>query len=267
MTIPLTGRVLVVEDNPVNQGVAKAMLNKFTLPWMIAADGAQAVAMVATEDFDLVLMDCQMPVMDGFEATARIRQLPGRRGSKLPIVAVTANSSTADRQKCQQAGMDGFLGKPYKLADLRAELSRWLACKPLPPPSQRTAKSTAHDSAKELSTINLAYFEQLRELDADRSMALAQEVIQIFLDTSAHAVGQVTSAMAKADVVALGKAAHSLKSSTANVGAQRLSGYYLQLEKLCRAQNLPAATAMVAEVLQEHELAVQKLKEVKAQLV
>lgn len=115
--------------------------------------------------------------------------------------------------------------------------------------------------------INLAYFEQLRELDADGGMGLAKEVIGIFLDTSEQAVAQVKSAVAQADVVALGRAAHSLKSSTANVGAQRLSGYYLQLEKLCRAQEMHAANEMVADVLREHELVVQKLKEVKVQLV
>ncbi len=267
---PMVGRVLVVEDNPVNQGVAKAMLNKFNLSWKTAADGAQAVAMVATEEFDLVLMDCQMPVMDGFEATAQIRQLPNGRGSKLPIIAVTANSTEADRKKCLQSGMNGFLGKPYNLADLQAQLARWLTP---PEPAQTvsqpftTTQAALLAEVQEAPVINVAHFEQLRELDEAGGMGLAQEVIGIFLDTSAQAVGQVESALAKADVLALGKAAHSLKSSSANVGAQRLSGYYLQLEKLCRAQDMPAASAMVEDVLREHALAVQKLREVKVQLV
>ena len=265
----MTGRVLIVEDNPVNQGVAKAMLNKFNLPWKTADDGAQALSMVASENFDLVLMDCQMPVMDGFEATAQIRRLPGDRGKKLPIIAVTANSTEADRKKCLQAGMNGFLGKPYNLADLHAELSRWLAP---PTPLLTTAELatstiTGETTTQDLPLINLAHFEQLRELDDDGGMGLALEVIGIFLDTSAQAVGQVHSALMQADVVALGKAAHSLKSSTANVGAQRLSSYYQRLEKLCRAQDLPAASAMVEDVLLEHALAVQKLQEVKVQLV
>jgi signal transduction histidine kinase/DNA-binding NarL/FixJ family response regulator len=273
---PMTGRVLVVEDNPVNQGVAKAMLNKFNLPWKMAADGAQAVAMVATEDFDLVLMDCQMPVMDGYEATAQIRRLPGERGKTLPIIAVTANCTDMDRKKCLQAGMDGFLGKPYTVANLHAELSRWLGA------NRRVSRSTPNDvqatgsgmddpSLQEQPLINLAHFEQLRELDDDGSMGLAREVIGIFLDTSVAAVGQVQSALAQADMSALGKAAHSLKSSAANVGAARLSSYYQQLEKLCRAHNLHSdtswASAMVENVLYEHDLAVQKLKEVKVQLV
>jgi two-component system, sensor histidine kinase and response regulator len=212
-------------------------------------------------------------VMDGFEATAQIRQLPGGRGKKIPIVAVTANSTQADRNKCLQAGMDGFLGKPYNLADLHAELYRWLVAptrqssSASSTPSGFAALNAAAESAPELPLINLAHFEQLRELDDDGSMGLAREVIGIFLDTSAKAVGQLKSAWEQADVVALGKVAHSLKSSTANVGAQRLSGYYQQLEKLCRAHDMSAASAMVEDVLREHALAVQKLKEVKVQLV
>ena len=263
---PLTGRVLVVEDNLLNQGVAKAMLKKLNLPWKLAADGAQALAMVAVEDFDLVLMDCQMPVMDGYEATVLIRLLPDGRGSKLPIIAVTANSTEADRQKCLHAGMDSFLGKPYSLDDLYAELRRWLAAS-APILTSGSARVVGESSMQEAPLINLAHFEQLRDLDEDGGMGLARKVIGIFLDTSDRALAQVNSALAQADVVALGKAAHALKSSSANVGAQRLSGYYQRMEKLCQAQDMPAASAMVEEVLREHALAVQKLKEVKVQLV
>lgn len=120
---------------------------------------------------------------------------------------------------------------------------------------------------EETPLIDMAYFEELRDLDQNGGMGLAREVIGIFLDTSAQAVAQVNSALAQADVVALGKAAHALKSSSANVGAQRLSGYYQRMEKLCQAQDMPAAFAMVEEVLREHALALQKLKEVKVQLV
>ncbi len=263
---PLTGRVLVVEDNLLNQGVAKAMLKKLNLPWKLAADGAQALAMVAVEDFDLVLMDCQMPVMDGYEATVLIRLLPDGRGSKLPIIAVTANSTEADRQKCLHAGMDSFLGKPYSLDDLYAELRRWLAAS-APILTSGSARVVGESSMQEAPLINLAHFEQLRDLDEDGGMGLARKVIGIFLDTSDRALAQVNSALAQADVVALGKAAHALKSSSANVGAQRLSGYYQRMEKLCQAQDMPAASAMVEEVLREHAQAVQKLKEVKVQLV
>jgi CheY-like chemotaxis protein len=123
---PLCGKLLLVEDNPVNQAVGVAMLRRLGVECVLAADGAQAVQRVREAVFDIVLMDCQMPVMDGFEATAQIRRLPGRRGEQLPIVALTANTMPDDEQRCLAAGMDAFLAKPYTLATLHAMVSRWL---------------------------------------------------------------------------------------------------------------------------------------------
>jgi CheY-like chemotaxis protein len=103
------------------------MLKKLGLQVTLASDGAQALEQVRAHDFDLVLMDCQMPVMDGYEATAAIRKLPARRGGdRVPIVALTANAMEGDEQKCRDAGMDDFLAKPYTLAALHAVLARWL---------------------------------------------------------------------------------------------------------------------------------------------
>ena len=122
----LRGSVLLVEDNPVNQGVATAMLLKLGLSTRLAQHGGEAVELVREFDFDLVLMDCQMPVMDGYEATAAIRRLEHGRGASLPIVALTANAMQGDEQSCRDAGMDGFLAKPYTLAALHETLSHWL---------------------------------------------------------------------------------------------------------------------------------------------
>ena len=123
---PMQGTVLLVEDNPVNQEVAKAMLRKLGLQMRLANNGVEAIDTVREHAFDLVLMDCGMPVMDGYEATACIRRLPDGRGAHLPIVALSANAMHGDEQKCRDAGMDGFLAKPYTLATLRATLVRWL---------------------------------------------------------------------------------------------------------------------------------------------
>ena len=123
---PLRGSVLLVEDNPVNQSVATAMLLKLGLSTRLAQHGGEAVELVREFDFDLVLMDCQMPVMDGYEATAAIRRLEQGRGASLPIVALTANAMQGDEQICRDAGMDGFLAKPYTLAALHETLSHWL---------------------------------------------------------------------------------------------------------------------------------------------
>jgi signal transduction histidine kinase/CheY-like chemotaxis protein len=122
------GCVLLVEDNPVNRTVVEAMLRSLGLQVSVAGDGAQAVSMAGKETFALILMDCRLPVMDGYEATRRIRQLPGLQ--TLPIIALTANARHGDRDLCLQAGMNDYLAKPFKRTDLQQVLQRWLTFKP-----------------------------------------------------------------------------------------------------------------------------------------
>ena len=117
--------MLVAEDNPVNQRVVAAVLARAGWPHALVANGAEALERVAAERFDLVLMDVQMPRMDGLEATRRIRAL--ERGRRVPIVALTANAFAADREACLAAGMDDFLAKPFRTEELVALLDRHLA--------------------------------------------------------------------------------------------------------------------------------------------
>ncbi|MVW75808.1 response regulator [Pseudomonas xionganensis] len=120
--------VLLVEDNPVNQTVIEAMLRSLGYQVSLVADGAQAVHCVSQQDFDAILMDCRLPIMDGYEATRLIRQLAGR--AETPIIALTANALQGDREACLQAGMNDYLAKPFKRADLQQILQRWLAPRP-----------------------------------------------------------------------------------------------------------------------------------------
>jgi signal transduction histidine kinase len=122
----LTGRVLVAEDNPVNQRLVKAMLAKLGVDTDSANNGAEAVAMLNERRYDAVLMDCQMPVMDGYEATAEIRRSQSAGTRHVPIIALTANVMEGDRKKCLDAGMDDYVSKPYSLQDLEKALVRWL---------------------------------------------------------------------------------------------------------------------------------------------
>ncbi|MDE2395548.1 MAG: response regulator [Burkholderiales bacterium] len=122
----LQGRVLLVEDDFTNQAVALAILDDLGLDGSLAVNGVEAVQRVAHSEFDLVLMDCRMPVMNGLQATAAIRRLPEGRGSALPIVALTANAMRGDEQACLEAGMNGFVAKPYSRAALAAQLGQWL---------------------------------------------------------------------------------------------------------------------------------------------
>jgi len=120
----LSGHILLVEDNPVNQSVIEAMLRSLGLEVSIAVDGAQAVEQVSRQDFAAALMDCRLPLVDGYEATRRIRQLP--QGANLPIIALTANALQGDRERCLGAGMNDYLSKPFKRTDLQQILQRWL---------------------------------------------------------------------------------------------------------------------------------------------
>lgn len=121
------GCVLLVEDNPVNRTVVEAMLRSLGLQVSVAGDGAEAVSMASKEKYALILMDCRLPVMDGYEATRRIRELPSLQ--TLPIIALTANARHGDRDLCLQAGMNDYLAKPFKRTDLQQVLQRWLTFK------------------------------------------------------------------------------------------------------------------------------------------
>jgi signal transduction histidine kinase/CheY-like chemotaxis protein len=124
------GRVLLVEDNPVNQLVAKGMLGKLGCDVVVAAHGAEALDQLEHDTFDLVLMDCNMPVMDGYEASRQIRQ--SGRWPHLPIVALTANAMSEERERCRAAGMSDYLAKPFRREELAALLDQWIAAKSLP---------------------------------------------------------------------------------------------------------------------------------------
>jgi len=261
----LAGHVLLVEDNPINQGVANAMLRKLGLSTTLAVDGTEAVDHVRNQRFDLVLMDCQMPIMDGYEATAVIRRLPA--GRHLPIIALTANAMQGDEQRCLDAGMSAFLAKPYTMPELRSMLMRWMpsiaerhdvAAEPPDDLEQLTAGVVQGTE----SPIDLSAIQSLRELDETGSMALAKELLQAFLDTADGAVNQVAASIRAGDSAQLGKAAHALKSSTFNVGAKDLSSCYRELERMGREGRIEAAPALFDKTRFEHERAVARLREI-----
>jgi len=226
----LRGLVLLVEDHPVNRIVAMGMLRKLGLSWELAVDGAEAVERVRRQDFDAVLMDCLMPVMDGFEATAAIRALPEReregRGAHLPIVALTANASEEDARQCREAGMDGFVSKPFTLATLAAALAPWLKSVP----DDEAVPATGGEAARVIDRRAVATL-----LGLDESGDLLREVLTSFLQSADAGLSSIEAAVRGDDPKALGFAAHRLKSSALNVGAHRLSEVYGELERCARS--------------------------------
>ncbi len=120
-------RILLAEDNPVNQRLVVALLQKRGHSVILASNGREALSLAETEPVDLILLDVQMPQIDGFEATALIRQKEKRTGGHIPIVALTAHAITGDRERCHEAGMDGYLAKPLRPAELDAAISSFAA--------------------------------------------------------------------------------------------------------------------------------------------
>lgn len=256
----LAGHVLLVEDNPINQGVAKAMLGKMGLQVTLADDGAQGVARVRETSFDVVLMDCQMPVMGGLEATGVIRNLADGRGRTLPIIALTANAMHGDEQACLDAGMNAFLAKPYTLAALRTELVRWLPQSEAPAAACAMVGAQPHDMPK-AAAINADAIAALRELEEPGSTELLTQLVSSFLATADEHLGRANAALVDGNPQEVSRTAHSMKSSAANLGAEALAGSYGELEKQARERQLDEGAMLIDAVRLEQDRAMQELRE------
>ncbi len=226
---PPTGRrVLVAEDNAVNQKVALLLLAKLGYRAEAVGNGVEAVEAVQRIPYDLILMDCQMPELDGYEATARIRALEGPQ-RHVPIVAMTANAMEGDRDRCLAAGMNDYIPKPVREADLAAMLSRW------------TAATPAAARAEQPASVDRAVIADLRQLSPPGEPSFVDELIDAFLEDTPAQLAAMRAALAAGDSAALHAAAHSLKGSSGALGARRLSALCAQLEGLARAAALDDA--------------------------
>jgi len=241
-------RILLVEDNEVNRVVGMAMLRALGCEVAHAGDGVEAVAALERSDYDLVLMDCQMPEMDGLTATRTIRaRETGTR--RQTIVALTANAISGDRESCLAAGMDDYLAKPYTKWQLEQMLLRWL--EPAAPALEELAASEAEPEV-EPPALDMKVLERYRELDPAGGLGLAMQVAGVFLETSSEAVDEVGEAIAAGDADAMRRAAHGLKSSAANVGGKTLTELVRELEELGREARLEEARPLFDSVSREY---------------
>ena len=235
------GRVLVAEDNVVNQKVAARMLEKLGYRVDVAANGEEAVDAVSRVPYDAVLMDCQMPVLDGYAATRAIRERHGDR--RLPIIAMTANAMQGDRERCLEAGMDDYLAKPVQRAELEAKLRQWVVPSSDAPPdeSEQTEPSGAA-AADGGEIVDRARLDELGLFDAaDEEDSLAD----LFAESVQVSLGQMQAAIAAGDGEALRAAGHTLKGSAATLGAGRLTPIAAELEQLGRDGTLAGAEQLL----------------------
>ncbi|HEU4852088.1 MAG TPA: response regulator [Telluria sp.] len=255
-------KVLLAEDNPVNVDVATAMLDAMGLDVQCVNNGEEALNAVRNGSYELVLMDCQMPVMDGFAATAEIRRhehLNGR-SRKLPVVAITANALQGDRESCLAAGMDDYLSKPFTQQQLAAVLSRWIA---LP-----VAATVHHDDARpapaadKRDAINRHALDNIRALSDDRGPAIVRKVVSAYVDDTPQHLQTLRRAISGNDAERLRSAAHSLKSSSANVGAETLAQMCKQMEHLGRTETTEGADTILSDMEQEFQAVRHSLTEI-----
>ncbi len=241
----LTGRVLLAEDNIVNREVTVGMLNRMGCQVDVVVNGQEALDALSDVAYDVVLMDCQMPILDGLEATRRIRRLDvqGARGH-LPIVALTAHAMAGDREACLAAGVDDYLKKPFTLEQLNTVLANWLpkglvtASPDQNPDTQETPSGESAPTHLDTNTLN-----RLKELGPPDQPSLMYKVIRHFLDNVPEQMAVLRHAVDEGDASTLDRIAHSLKSSAGNVGALSLVSLYQELETMGSTQNLTDAQA------------------------
>jgi two-component system sensor histidine kinase/response regulator len=213
--------VLVVEDNPINQEVARFQLEKMGYRADIAKDGIDALARLERSDYALVLMDCHMPQMDGFETTARIRNRSDDK-ALIPIIAVTASGGSGEKDKCLQAGMDDFILKPFRKEELSDKLTKWI-----PSASQ---SEQAGKSVDTLSKTTDDVAKGLKQLEEDYGKEMVMKIVGMFIPDAEARIAQIDQAIKQEDFRALEEAAHGLKSGAANIGATEISTLCQQLE-------------------------------------
>ena len=230
--------VLVVDDNAVNQRVATLMLEGMGHRAEVASNGREAVDAVVANSYDVVLMDCQMPEMDGFEATAAIRV--DERVGRIPIIAMTAGAMTGDEQKCLAAGMNDYISKPFRHGQLQEVVERWLgptedrATAPPrlsdtdPAPTPTTDPGEALSTAPVLDADQLA---SLRELEEDSGQSVVAHLITTYLDDATTQIESLRAAVGEGDAAETGRLAHGLKGSSATVGAASVAQACAALER------------------------------------
>jgi len=226
-------RVLLAEDNVVNQEVSIALLESLDCEVELVAHGKAAVE-AAGHSFDIVLMDCQMPQMDGIEATRSIRRagVCARDGERIPIVAVTAHAMRHDREKCFEAGMDAYISKPFGRGELAHTLGRWRRSGP---------ESARHLASKTAAHVDGDAIAQLRQLEKASRPGLVGSLVEKFRTSSAKLLRQIEEGVAAGDAGSVGDAAHALKSSSAQLGANQVSELALVLERAARNADLENA--------------------------
>jgi two-component system sensor histidine kinase/response regulator len=227
-------RILLAEDHVINQKLAVSLLEKDGHTVRVAPNGKEALMALEQEDFDVVLMDVQMPEMDGFEATARIRAREKGTGDHQPIIAMTAHAMKGDRERCLEAGMDGYVTKPFRRTDLFEALA---------------AVSRQAQSLPEEQTQPFDLDTALRIVEGNRELLI--ELVQLFMEESPKQLADLDQAIARGDVAAIALRAHALKGPLSSLGAPAAADAAWRLEQMGRSGQLEGLVAARGDLERE----------------
>ena len=267
LALAATGRhVLLVEDNPINREVAAGLLELLGYHVDSAEQGRQACDLSAASAYDLILMDCQMPLMDGYAATATIRERERQtQAVRTPIIALTANAMEGDRDRCLAAGMDDYLTKPFSHQALAEMLVHW--CSPQHPQHPRSPAAppvTAPDAAGGQSNpaqpvpppepIDRTAWETIAAIQIPGQPKMLHKIIGLYLTSSQAQVTQLRQALQGQEYNAIRGVAHILKSSSATLGAHRLAALAKELEEACRTEHGEQAEGLIALIEGEYQI-------------
>jgi CheY-like chemotaxis protein len=233
--------ILLAEDNLVNKRLAAGLLQRWGHRVITVSDGRAALAALERQRFDLVLLDVQMPEMDGFEVTAAIREKEKKSGGRIPIIAVTAHAMKGDRERCLEAGMDDYVSKPIEPQQLFDAIER------LAPPAGVEASAPEEQPAEEILDRDAA----LARVDGDEE--LLKDLVVLFLDDCPKLLSEIRVALARCDSTALTRAAHRLKGTVGNFTASAAFEAARRLEMIGRQGDLTGAEKAFAALEEEIE--------------
>ena len=268
------GHVLIVEDEPVNATVAQGYLEALGCTSVWAKDGAEGLARGAAERFDLILMDLNMPAFDGYETARMMRERAAGTAQRVPIIALTAHAPSLVRERCEAAGMDDVLSKPYTLEDCEKMLRRWVPRDRERPNSgnaiaaaarrPQDAAAVADDppavpSAEDLAKLDNATVMRLRGTGAAGRPSLYSRLVGLFRTGSSAALDELQTALRGGDLTTARAICHKLKSSAANVGALAFAEDVRRLEQLCAAGNASAAWTGFERLRSVHPMLISEL--------
>ncbi len=248
LTVPGT-RVLVAEDNQVNAKLAAAMLEKYGCLVDVAADGLEALEAMGRATYDLVLMDCQMPGLDGFETTRRLRAREDAANlPRTPVIAMTANAMAGDRERCLEAGMDDYIAKPVRPDDLQTAVGRHVtrrSVRPAPQPDWQQAALPAEPNA-----LPLVDHDRLAELGIleDGNPGLIAELTELFASDTARRISGIVDGVRDADLGRVQGDAHALKGSAGTIGAARVAELARRIVEIVRGGTLEGTASLASEL-------------------